>query len=66
MSLAVGDRACAGARRAVSLVLDGEAGPADVLALASHLRRCDQCRRFARDVADLTCTLRAARPERCR
>ena len=66
MSLAVENRACAGARRVVSLVLDGEAGPADVLAVASHLRRCDQCRRFARAVAELTCTLRAARLKRCR
>jgi predicted anti-sigma-YlaC factor YlaD len=48
----------------VSLVLDGEASAADVLAVASHLRRCARCRRFARAVAELTSTLRAARLER--
>jgi predicted anti-sigma-YlaC factor YlaD len=64
MSLAAEDRACAGTRRAVSLIFDGEASPADVDAVASHLRRCDQCRRFAHDVAELTCTLRAVRLER--
>jgi len=64
MSLAVGDSACAGTCRAVSLVLDGEASAADVLAVAAHLRRCDRCRRFASAVADLAFTLRAARLER--
>ncbi len=63
MSLAVGDRACAGTRRAVSLVLDGEARAADVLAVAAHLRRCARCRRFACEVAAFTQTLRSSAAE---
>jgi len=50
----------------MSLVLDGEAGAADVRALAAHLRRCDRCRRFAGDLAEFTCALRAAKLDRRR
>jgi predicted anti-sigma-YlaC factor YlaD len=57
---------CASARLAVSLVLDCEAEEADVHRLASHLRTCARCRRFACDVAGFTRTLRlhAAEPRR--
>jgi predicted anti-sigma-YlaC factor YlaD len=61
--LAGEDTACARARLATSLVLDGEA-EADVQ-VVSHLRTCDRCRRFACEVAAFTWELRsrAAEPQ---
>ena len=62
--LADEDTACAWARLAMSLVLDGEAEAADVH-VASHLRTCVRCRRFACEVAAFTRELRsrAAEPQ---
>jgi predicted anti-sigma-YlaC factor YlaD len=57
--LAGEDTACASARLAMSLVLDGEAEAANVHRVASHLRTCDRCRRFAREVAAFTRALRS-------
>jgi predicted anti-sigma-YlaC factor YlaD len=66
--LAAEEAACATARRAVSLVLDDEAGAADALAVAWHIQRCDHCRRFAREVSGFTRALRSlgAEPRRSR
>jgi len=63
--LAGEDTACARARLAMSLVLDGEAEAADVHAVASHLRICVRCRRSASEVAAFTRELRsrAAEPQ---
>jgi predicted anti-sigma-YlaC factor YlaD len=49
----------------MSLVLDGEAEAAEVHAVASHLRTCVRCRRFACEVAAFTRELRsrAAEPQ---
>ena len=62
--LAGEDTACARARLAMSLVLDGEAEAADVR-VASHVRTCVRCRRFASEVAAFTRELRsrAAEPQ---
>ena len=62
--LAGEDTACARARLAMSVVLDGEAEAADVH-VASHLRTCVRCRRFACEVAAFTRELRsrAAEPQ---
>jgi predicted anti-sigma-YlaC factor YlaD len=46
----------------MSLVLDGEAEAANVHCVASHLRTCDSCRRFAREVAAFTRALRSEGP----
>ena len=57
----VGARSCARARRAHSLVLDGVAGCDEVVALATHLDRCESCRRHARQVSQFTYLLRSLR-----
>jgi len=54
-------RDCVRARRAHSLVLDGVAGCDDVVALATHLDRCESCRRHARQVSRVTYLLRSLR-----
>jgi len=64
MSLAVESSECIQARRTLSLALDGEAGAADVLVAASHLRRCDPCSQFAAHLVAFTHQLRAERLER--
>jgi predicted anti-sigma-YlaC factor YlaD len=58
--LAVSERDCARARRALSLVLDLEAESADVETLAVHLGECGGCRRYAAEVSAFTRALRAA------
>lgn len=60
MRTAVSGGSCARARRALSLVLDYEAGVADVRALAVHLGGCGGCRRYAAEVAAFTRDLRQA------
>jgi hypothetical protein len=62
MRLAVDDRRCIRARRALSLVLDYEARPTDVRALAVHLGTCESCRLFAARVGAATRALRTQRP----
>jgi predicted anti-sigma-YlaC factor YlaD len=64
MRPAVGDRSCIGARRMFSLALDGEASAADVGRAASHIGRCEPCRRFATHVFALTRVLRSCHPAR--
>jgi predicted anti-sigma-YlaC factor YlaD len=61
MNVAVSERSCARARRALSLTLDGEASPGEVYGLASHLGRCEPCRRFTVQVGALTRALRSLR-----
>ena len=60
---AVDDLTCRRARRAFSLALDGEPGAAEILVAASHLKRCESCRRFAADVVAFTYELRSLREE---
>ena len=58
MSVAVGAGSCARARRALSLVLDGEAEASEAETLAAHLACCGACRSFALDVSAFTKALR--------
>ena len=60
--IAVNERSCAAARRALSLLLDDEGGQTDVRALAVHLGTCVSCRLFAARVAAVTRALRTQRP----
>jgi predicted anti-sigma-YlaC factor YlaD len=62
MNVAVIERSCARARRALSLVLDGEAAPDEIYGLAVHLGRCESCRRFTAQVGALTRVLRSLHP----
>ena len=64
MLVAVSDGSCARARRALSLVLDYEAGASDVEALALHLGRCGSCRQYAAEVSSFTRDLRSIGAER--
>ena len=50
---------CLRARQTLSLMLDGEAAPADVASSAPHIFGCEHCREFAAAVAELAHTLRA-------
>jgi predicted anti-sigma-YlaC factor YlaD len=52
---------CRGARVACSLQLDGELAVRGRERLARHLRCCDSCRSFARDIAAISKLLRAGR-----
>jgi predicted anti-sigma-YlaC factor YlaD len=61
MHVAVSEWSCARARRALSLVLDGEDAEGDVQSLAVHVGTCRACRGFATDVAELTRLLRSLR-----
>ena len=63
MRVAVSERSCARARRALSLTLDGEAAPGEILVLALHLGQCESCRRFTSRVGALTGALRSLRSE---
>jgi predicted anti-sigma-YlaC factor YlaD len=58
MHVAVGEWSCARARRALSLVLDGEEAEGDVQSLAVHFGSCRNCREFAREVSAVTDHLR--------
>jgi len=58
MRVAVSEWECVRARRALSLVLDLEAEPADARQLATHLCCCGGCRRFAADISVITRHLR--------
>jgi predicted anti-sigma-YlaC factor YlaD len=59
MTIVVSERSCARARRALSLVLDGEASPHEIYGLAVHLGQCGPCRRFTARVGALTRVLRS-------
>ena len=59
MRVAVSERSCARARRALSLALDGEAAPSEIYGLAVHLGQCESCRRFTAQVGALTRALRS-------
>jgi predicted anti-sigma-YlaC factor YlaD len=59
MTIVVSEKSCARARRALSLALDGEASPHEIYALATHLGRCEPCRRFTARVGALTRVLRS-------
>jgi len=59
MAVAVGAGSCARTRRALSLVLDGEAEASDIKLLEEHLCACSACRSFAVGVSAFTRTLRA-------
>lgn len=61
MSAVVEGGTCIRARRLLSLALDGEAGPAEVLLAASHIGGCERCRQFAAHVVELTQELRSIR-----
>ena len=63
MEIAVSQRECARARRALSLLLDGEVVAGDVRVLARHLGSCAACEAYARSVSAVTRELRAARWE---
>ena len=63
MPVAIGARSCVRARRALSLVLDGEAAPSLIYGLALHLGQCDSCRQFTAQVGAITRSLRSMRPE---
>ena len=63
MRVAVSERSCARARRALSLTLDGEAAPGEIHGLALHLGQCESCRRFTSQVGALTRALRSLRSE---
>ena len=56
----VSERACARARRALSLVLDREAEAATVASLAAHLGLCGDCREYAAEVSAFTRAVRRA------
>jgi predicted anti-sigma-YlaC factor YlaD len=60
MAAHIGARRCARARRALSLLLDREAGAADVEVLAVHLGRCASCRKYAAQVSAFTRDLRSS------
>jgi hypothetical protein len=64
MKLAVDERSCIRARRALSLALDDEAAAADVLEAAVHIGHCEPCSRFAAHVVAFTRALRSGRLER--
>jgi len=55
------ERRCMRVRETLSVVLDGEASEADVLAAVKHVRRCVGCRDFVVGVVTTTRALRAAR-----
>jgi predicted anti-sigma-YlaC factor YlaD len=59
MAIAVSGWSCARARRALSLVLDGEEPEGDVQSLAQHLGGCPSCRQFAAEVTAFTRALRS-------
>ena len=61
--ITVGEGSCAGARRALSLALDGEAAPGEIHGLALHLGQCESCRGFTTQVGALTQTLRSLRSD---
>ena len=63
MAIAVSEWSCARARRALSLVLDGEEVAGDFHALASHVGSCATCRRHVAEVMAITRQLRSARAE---
>ena len=63
MKLAADASSCIRARRALSLVLDGEAAAAEVLMAAVHIGRCEPCRQFAAQVVAFTRELRSGRLE---
>ena len=63
MAIAVSEWSCARARRALSLVLDGETVAGDFHALATHVGGCPACRRHAAEVSAITRQLRSARAE---
>jgi len=54
---------CRGTRVACSLRLDGELAPSRHTRLAQHLRRCQSCRAFARELEAISGRLRAYRQE---
>lgn len=60
MQIALSQRSCARARRALSLVLDYEADVAEIEAFAAHLGRCAACRRYTAEVSSFTRHLRRA------
>jgi predicted anti-sigma-YlaC factor YlaD len=55
----VEDEKCVRLRQALSLLIDGEAAASDVLVVASHLKGCAHCRRFAAQVVATTAQLRS-------
>jgi predicted anti-sigma-YlaC factor YlaD len=59
MRSVVEDERCIRMRQALSLLLDGEAAASDVLVVASHLKGCAHCRRFATQVVATTARLRS-------
>jgi predicted anti-sigma-YlaC factor YlaD len=59
MTIVVSEKSCARARRALSLALDGEASPHEIYGLATHLGRCESCRRFTARVGAVTRALRS-------
>ena len=63
MAIAVSEWGCARARRALSLVLDGETVAGDFHALATHIGGCAACRRHVAEVSAITRQLRSARAE---
>jgi anti-sigma factor RsiW len=63
MAVAVSEWSCARARRALSLVLDGETATGDFHALARHVGGCAACRRHVAEVSAVTRQLRSARAE---
>jgi predicted anti-sigma-YlaC factor YlaD len=54
---------CRAARVAFSVQLDGELGAGGHTRLAQHLRRCQSCRAFARELKAISGWLRAYRQE---
>jgi predicted anti-sigma-YlaC factor YlaD len=59
MRSVVEDERCRRLRQALSLLLDGEAAASDVLVVASHLKDCAHCRRFAAQIVAITARLRS-------
>src|SRR5262245_25225800 len=51
---------CMQAREAASLRLDGELSELESVRLGLHLRDCEDCRVYAREIAAITLELRAA------
>jgi predicted anti-sigma-YlaC factor YlaD len=60
VDVAVSERECARARRALSLVLDREEGHGTLAALAVHLGLCGDCRQYAAEVSAFTRAVRRA------
>lgn len=58
MEAAVRVGSCVRARRALSLVLDGEAVAGEAELLDEHLRACASCRTFALEISMFTRALR--------